>query len=37
VLLATIDSDRVDWVLDTLPAAMSNDLNDRLKAALAIP
>jgi hypothetical protein len=37
VLLATIDSERVDQVLNTLPAAMSNGLNDRLKAALAIP
>jgi hypothetical protein len=37
VLLATIDSDRVDQVLDMLPAAMNNGLNDRLKAALAIP
>jgi len=37
VLLPTIDSDRVDQVLWTLPAAMSNGLNDCLKAALGIP
>jgi mRNA-degrading endonuclease toxin of MazEF toxin-antitoxin module len=33
LLLATIDRDRVDQVLGTLPAAMSNGLSDCLKAA----
>jgi mRNA interferase MazF len=37
LLLATIDRDRVDQVLGTLPAALSNDLNDCLKAALGMP
>jgi mRNA interferase MazF len=37
LILATIDRDRVDQVLGTLPAAMSNGLNDCLKAALGIP
>jgi mRNA interferase MazF len=37
LLLATINRDRVDQVLGRLPAAMSNDLNDCLKAAMGIP
>jgi mRNA-degrading endonuclease toxin of MazEF toxin-antitoxin module len=37
LLLATIDGDRVDQVLGTLPTAMKAQLNDCLKAALAIP
>ena len=37
LILATIDRDRVDQLLGTLPAAMSNGLNDCLKAALGIP
>jgi mRNA interferase MazF len=37
LLLATINRDRVDQVLGTLPAALSYDLNDCLKAALGMP
>ena len=36
LLLATLDRDRVDQVLCTLPTAMSNGLNDCLKAALGV-
>jgi mRNA interferase MazF len=37
LLLATINRDRVDQVLGRLPAGMSNNLNDCLKAAMGIP
>jgi mRNA-degrading endonuclease toxin of MazEF toxin-antitoxin module len=37
LVLATIDRDRVDQLLGTLSATMSNGLNDCLRAALDIP
>ena len=37
LILATIDRDRVDQVVGTLSAAMSNCLTDCLKAALGMP
>jgi mRNA interferase MazF len=37
LVLATIDRDRVDQVLGTLSAAMSNGLDNCLKAALGMP
>jgi len=37
LLLATIDGNRVDQLLGTLPASMRDRLNDCLKAALGMP
>src|SRR5205807_514743 len=37
LLLATIDGDRADQMLGTLPATMRNSLNDCLKTALDMP
>ena len=37
LLLATIDADRVSYVLGTLSPALQNQLNDCLKAALGLP
>jgi mRNA-degrading endonuclease toxin of MazEF toxin-antitoxin module len=37
LLLATIDGDRVDQLIGTLPTAMRDRLSDCLKTALGIP